>query len=78
MATTNGATAGHVLMDDQGETRIVPQRDPVGGDADGVKLTALQQKRRNQRNIAIGVALAAFVALFYLITIVKLSSGAHH
>jgi hypothetical protein len=44
----------------------------------GVKLTALQQKRRRQRNLAIGLALFAMVGLFYLITLVKLGAGAHH
>jgi hypothetical protein len=45
---------------------------------EGVKLTPLQQKRRRQRNLAIGVALFAMVGLFYLITLVKLGAGAHH
>lgn len=45
---------------------------------DGIKLTPLEAKRRRQRNWAIGLALAGFVALFYVITIVKLASGGHH
>ena len=49
-----------------------------GPQDDGVKLTPLQAKRRRQRNLAIGLALFGFVVLFYLITVVKLSSGAHH
>jgi hypothetical protein len=44
----------------------------------GIKLTPLQQKRRRQRNIAIGAALFAMVGLFYLITLVKLGVGPHH
>ncbi len=44
----------------------------------GIKLTDLEAKRRRQRNVAIGVVLAALVGLFYLVTIIKLGSGAHH
>ncbi len=33
------------------------------------------QKRRRQKNIAIALILAALAALFYLITIVKLSGN---
>ncbi len=50
--------------------------DLTGGD--GIKLTPLEAKRRRQRNWAIGLALAGFVGLFYVITIVKLASGGHH
>jgi len=46
--------------------------------ADGVKLTDLQARRRRQRNVAIGLALFGFVALFYIITLIKLGAGAHH
>ena len=35
-------------------------------------LTPEQEKRRRQRNIAIGLAVAALVAIFYAITIVRL------
>jgi hypothetical protein len=35
-------------------------------------LTPEQQKRRSQRNIALGLAIAALVAVFYAITVVKL------
>jgi hypothetical protein len=35
-------------------------------------LTPEQQKRRRQRNVAIGLAVAALVAIFYAITIVRL------
>jgi hypothetical protein len=38
-------------------------------------LTAEQQKRRSQRNIAIGLAVAALVAIFYAMTLVKLGSN---
>ena len=36
-----------------------------------VKLTEAQRKSRRNRNIALGVALAGLVVLFYTITIVK-------
>ena len=40
----------------------------------GVALTPQQQRSRRARNIAIGLAVAALVLLFYVITIVKLGS----
>ncbi|HEY8064489.1 MAG TPA: hypothetical protein VIF40_07130 [Methylosinus sp.] len=42
---------------------------------EGVVLTAEQAKSRRARNIAIGVAVALFVALFYFVTIVKLGGN---
>ncbi|WP_162901301.1 hypothetical protein [Breoghania sp. L-A4] len=39
---------------------------------DGIRLTDEQQKRRRSRNVAIGLALAGMVVLFYVITVVKL------
>lgn len=39
---------------------------------DGIRLTDDQQKRQRARNVAIGLTLAGMVALFYLITVVKL------
>jgi len=41
----------------------------------GIVLTEEQKRRRRTRSIAIGVALAALVLLFYLITIVRLGPG---
>jgi hypothetical protein len=41
----------------------------------GVVLTEEQQRRRRARNIAIALALGALVALFYVVTIVKLGPG---
>ena len=35
-------------------------------------LTPEQEKRRRQRNVAIGLAVAALVVIFYAITIVRL------
>ncbi|MBB4304220.1 hypothetical protein GGD81_003276 [Rhodobium orientis] len=42
---------------------------------DGIKLTEEQKKRRRGRSIAIGLALAALVAVFYAVTIIKLGPG---
>ncbi|OWV64707.1 protoheme IX farnesyltransferase [Rhizobium sp. R634] len=42
---------------------------------DMVKLTETQRKSRRNRNIALGLALAGLVILFYAITIVKFSAG---
>ena len=39
-------------------------------------LTAAQEKRRRQRNLAIAVSIAALVAIFYAITVFKLGSNA--
>ncbi|WP_337266637.1 hypothetical protein [Oryzifoliimicrobium ureilyticus] len=39
-----------------------------------VKLTEAQRKSRRNRNIALGIVLAAMVLLFYAITIVKMSA----
>ncbi|MES0809626.1 MULTISPECIES: hypothetical protein [unclassified Roseibium] len=41
----------------------------------GVKLTPEQAKKRRSRSIAIAIVLAALVALFYVVTIVKLGPG---
>lgn len=40
-----------------------------------VILTPEQERRRRQRNIAIGVAVGFLVLLFYVVTIVKLGPG---
>lgn len=42
---------------------------------DEVKLTEAQKKARRNRSIWLGVVLAALVALFYVITLVKLGPG---
>jgi hypothetical protein len=44
-------------------------------ETDGIVLTPEQAKSRRARNIAIGVAVALFVALFYFVTIVKLGGN---
>jgi hypothetical protein len=38
-------------------------------------LTEAETRARRQRSIAIGLALAGMVAVFYVLTIVKLSGG---
>jgi hypothetical protein len=38
---------------------------------DGIVLTEAQKRARSSRSIAIALALAAFVILFYVITLVK-------
>ena len=45
-------------------------------DKKGVVLTEEQLKRRKRRSLAIALVLAALVALFYVVTIVKLGPNA--
>lgn len=54
------------------EGRIVMEDNdaPKGADK-GVEMTEAQKKARRSRSIAIGLALAALVVLFYVITLVK-------
>jgi len=42
----------------------------------GIRLTELEVKRRNQRNIALALVLAGLVGLFYVMTLIKLGVGA--
>ncbi|MBE1202940.1 hypothetical protein [Aminobacter carboxidus] len=44
-------------------------------DKDLVTLTEKQKKARRSRNVAIGLALAALVIIFYLATIAKFGPG---
>ncbi len=44
-------------------------------DEDGIKLTEEQVRRRRRRSIAIGLALAGLVVLFYVLTVAKLGPG---
>lgn len=39
---------------------------------EGIRLTPEQEKNRRHRNVAIGVAIALFVVLIYVVTIAKL------
>ncbi|MDH6266603.1 hypothetical protein M2360_001999 [Rhizobium sp. SG_E_25_P2] len=43
---------------------------------DRIELTELQRRSRRNRNIALGVSLAALVVIFYAITIIKMTPGA--
>jgi hypothetical protein len=45
------------------------------GSEDGIILTEEQKRRRRHRSIAIALALGVLVALFYVVTIVKLGPG---
>jgi hypothetical protein len=40
-----------------------------------VTLTEAQKKSRRGRNIALGIVLAGLVAIFYVVTIIKFTSG---
>ena len=42
---------------------------------DGIRLTEEQKRRRRARSIAIAAVLFALVALFYVVTIVKMGPG---
>jgi hypothetical protein len=42
---------------------------------DGIRLTEEQRRRRRSRSIAIALILAALVAIFYAVTIVKLGGS---
>lgn len=49
------------------------REEPKGND--GIVLTPEQARSRRARNIAIGVSIALFIALFYVVTIVKLGGA---
>lgn len=42
---------------------------------DGIRLTEEQRRRRRGRSIAIGLALAALVVLFYVVTIARIGGN---
>ncbi len=42
------------------------------GQTEGITLSPTQQKSRNRRNIAIGLAVGIFILLVYFVTIAKL------
>jgi hypothetical protein len=54
---------------------MAQRQDDSGREPDGIVLTPEQAKSRKARNIAIGIAVALFVALFYFVTIVKLGGN---
>lgn len=43
-----------------------------------LRLTPEQEKSRRARNVAIGLAVAALVVIFYAVTVVKLGPGVLH
>lgn len=42
---------------------------------EGIELTEAQKKARRSRSIALGIALALLVVVFYVVTIVKIGPG---
>lgn len=46
--------------------------DANGPTSNGLVLTDEQQRRRKARNVAIAIALAVLVVLFYLVTVFKM------
>jgi hypothetical protein len=50
--------------------------DRRGQQEPGARLTPEQARSRRARNIAIGLAIAAFAAIFYVVTIVRLGPAA--
>lgn len=42
---------------------------------DGIRLTEEQKRRQRGRSVAIGLALAGLVVLFFVITLVKMGPG---
>lgn len=53
----------------------MPGDKPEEGPIEGIVLTEEQKRRRRRRSIAIGLALAGLVVLFYLVTLVRLGPG---
>ena len=45
---------------------------------DRIELTDKQKKARRNRSVALGVALAAFVVVVYIVTIVKMGPAVLH
>jgi hypothetical protein len=50
--------------------------DATNRESAGIRLTPEQLRARRSRSIAIALALGAFVAVIFAVTIVKLGSGA--
>lgn len=51
-------------------------KDIAMNEEDGVRLTVEQKRRQRARSIAIAAVLFGLVALFYVVTIVKMGPGA--
>jgi len=60
------------------DLRDLPSGEPPGGrrPQDGIRLTEQQLRARRSRSIAIALALGAFVAVIFAVTIVRLGSNA--
>jgi hypothetical protein len=48
---------------------------PAPDEEEGIRLTPEQLRRQRARSIAIAIALAAFMAIFYVVTIAKLGAN---
>jgi hypothetical protein len=44
---------------------------------DKIELTEVQKRSRRNRNLALGLSLAALVVIFYAITIIRMVPGGH-
>ena len=53
----------------------MPDDKPEAAERGGVALNDEQKRRRARRNLAVAAALGAFIALIYLITIVRLGAN---
>jgi len=53
----------------------MPVPQPLLPPEEGVRLTPTQLRRQRARSIAIALALFAFVALFYVVTIAKIGGN---
>lgn len=42
---------------------------------DGIRMTEEQKRRQRGRSVAIGLAIAGLVVLFYVVTLVKMGPG---
>lgn len=42
-----------------------------------IELTEIQKRSRRNRNLALGITLAALVIIFYAITIIRMVPGGH-
>jgi hypothetical protein len=48
---------------------------PMSGSENGIRLTDAQRRRQRGRSIAIAITLAVLVALFYIVTIVRIGGN---
>jgi len=62
----------------ESESNMTSETPKGQADKAGVVLTPEQQKSRRARNVAIGLAVALFMVLIYVITIVRLGGAVPH